>query len=127
MSQQNVGTREDNGIVSAPLSETAGRYEMARCGLPGCGEDLHMVITSDQPVYLSFTAEDFRNPADWDSHWEVRCEAGHVVLLPPDHGGDISEFGHCRCDPDAQPDADALCGHGDMARLRAITSEAANS
>ena len=111
--------------MSEPIRETAGEYEMARCPLPGCGHDLHMVITSDQPLYLSFTAGDLQNPdGGWDSHWEVRCGAGHVVLLPPDTAEDSYTFGCCRCDPGDPMGRADLCGHGDMARLRAIASEA---
>lgn len=95
-------------------------YEPASCALPDCGAWLHMVITSDQPLYASFTSSDLAVPGGWDCAWEVRCENGHVVLLPPDNARDSQVFGQCFCEPGEEPDPDDSCGHGDMARLRKV-------
>lgn len=113
--------------MSEHLRETSYDYEQARCALPGCGEFLHMVVISDQPVYLSFAAGDLRRTEGWDGTWEVRCEAGHVVLLPPGNGRESPRFGECLCEPGEEQAPDDYCGHGDLARLRAVTLESRGS
>ena len=109
--------------MAEQLIEGASIYAEARCILPGCGEPLHMTWTGSRPVYLSDTDAMLGGPAGAvTAMWQVDCEAGHVVLLPADTAGDWYEFaGQCTCNPD-YPDAEAerMCAHNDMARLRAV-------
>lgn len=109
--------------MAEQLAKGAGNYAEARCILPACGSPLHLTWSGDHPIYLSDTNEVLRDPDRAASvTWQVSCEAGHVVLLPADTGGDYYEFaGHCICNPD-YPDAEAeqMCPHNDMNRLRAV-------
>lgn len=105
------------------LVEGAGHFEEARCILPGCGQPLHITWMASTAIYLDDTAGKLRGPdLALTSTWQVNCEAGHIVLLPPDTADDYCEFaGRCTCNPD-YPDVDAerLCAHNDMDRLRAV-------
>jgi hypothetical protein len=91
----------------------------ACCPLPGCGAGLHMVVITDTPIFLCFSEGDLAT-ADGDQHWEVRCENGHVVLLPPDDARESHVFGECSC---GMEDPAGFCGHGDFDRLRQIACE----
>jgi hypothetical protein len=108
-------------------AESAGYYDPVPCPLALCGEPLHLTYTADQLLYASFTEEDLDGiiPADLPS-WEVRCEAGHVILLPPDDGQDNHTFGTCSCDPADVKDHghDDGCAHGDFARLKEVIAMA---
>jgi hypothetical protein len=112
------------------LAQTADPYEFARCGLPGmdgpCGADLHIVWTADRSIYLSDTARDIGSPDNAALiTWEVVCEAGHTVLVPPDTAEESYMFGGCNCDPEDGPSPDQFCGHGDLVRLRAVLAPVA--
>lgn len=110
--------------MSTVLRPGAGKYDEARCGLADCGELLHIVYKVSQPVYLSFMAGDLAAPATeggWFTTWRVECEAGHVVLLPPDSGAESFVFGKdCHCDDEDERAADSDCPHGDLIRLRKV-------
>jgi hypothetical protein len=95
----------------------------ACCPLPDCGAWLHMVVITDTPICLSFSQGD-QFLADGDQSWEVRCENGHVVLLPPGNGAENHVFGECSCDME---DPAGFCGHGDFDRLRQIACEPASA
>src|SRR5579862_3395954 len=103
------------------LLEEAGDYDPAPCPLPECGKPLHFTYSASQYLYASFTEEDLRGcRGDEFTSWEIRCEAGHVILLPLDNGDENHEFGVCRCDPaDVAVDGHAEpCPQDDFARLR---------
>lgn len=59
------------------------------CPLPECGSPLHLVRLTDRGLY----AGDFKDAAPLDVSdfhtctWEVRCERGHIVMLPGDEHG----------------------------------------
>src|ERR1700677_4063876 len=112
--------RESEAAMSQVLRRMTDQYEFALCGLQNCRQPLHMVFTNDQPIYLSFAADDLTDPSKSDGSWEVRCEAGHVILVPVDDGEPWHVFGQCRCEPTDPPAPDDECGHGDLARLRAV-------
>lgn len=107
------------------LREDASPYAEARCGLPGCGEALSITWSYARGIDLRDTREVLCGPGTGNTltaTWEVRCAAGHVVLLPADTADDWYEFGgRCTCNPDYD-DAEAgkRCAHNDMARLRAV-------
>jgi hypothetical protein len=105
----------------APGSLT-GPLAVACCVLPDCAQPLHMVITSDIPLHASTTDAELATPVGGDCTWEVRCEAGHVLLVPVDDGEDSHTFGQCRCDPECRactrPGYE--CAHSDMERLRKV-------
>lgn len=112
----------------AELIEGASTYAEARCPLPACGETLHIAWSGQRAIYLSDTAEMLRDPAGaHTTTWRVECEAGHVVLLPPDDGDDYHHFaGICMCNEDyPDQEAERMCEHNDMARLRALVQGAA--
>ena len=104
------------------IRDGASNYAEARCGLPGCGEPLHIIWTSSRAIYLSDTVAELRDPAAClTDTWHVECEAGHVVLLPPDTAEDSYTFGLCTCNYDyPDPAVDGRCEHHDMDRLRAV-------
>lgn len=105
------------------LREGAGHYEEARCSLPGCGEPLHITWTGSRAIYLDDTADMIRDPAGaLTTSWQIGCEGGHVILLPPDTAEDSYEFAClCVCNPDyPDPEAERMCPHNDMDRLRAV-------
>ena len=112
--------------MTITLFPNAGHYSEARCSLPDCGEPLHIVWTSDTVIYLDSTDEHLRGPEGGPMltcTWEVRCEGGHIVLLPSEDGGDWHVFaGRCVCNDDyPDPEHEKLCPHNDMDRLRAVT------
>lgn len=107
------------------LIETAGEYDPAPCPLPKRGQPLHLIYSADQYLYASFTENDLRGTRPEDlATWEIRCEGGHVILLPPDDGRDDHVFGVCQCDPDdiKERGHDQGCAQGDFARLRNLVS-----
>jgi hypothetical protein len=91
----------------------------ASCPLPDCGAWLHMVVITDTPICLGFSQGD-QFLAAGDQTWEVRCENGHVVLLPPDDARETHVFGECSCGMEYPA---GFCGHGDFDRLRQIACE----
>lgn len=91
----------------------------ARCALPGCGETLLITWTSSRVVMHADTVEELAAGRPETSTWEVACESGHVLLLPPDTGGDEYTFGDCDCDGE---DFFGDCGHNDMTRLRRVVA-----
>ena len=106
------------------LIDKAGKgYDPVPCPLPGCGQPLHLTWQADQYLYSGLTEAEMRGmiPADLGS-WEVCCEAGHVILVPPDDGAEEHVFGVCRCDPDdiAERGHDEGCAQGDFGRLRRL-------
>lgn len=107
--------------------ETVGYYEPVPCPMPLCGEPLHLTYTADQYLYASFTEKELSGlvPSDMPG-WEVRCEAGHVVLLPVDDGQDNHTFGICSCDPAEVEEHghEDGCAHGDFARLKEVIAMA---
>lgn len=112
--------RTDEPVAGEPLRAVADDYLGARCGLPNCGEALHIVWTLGKGIYLSDTVADLGDPrCSHTSTWHVECEGGHTILTPPDTAEDSYTFGECRCEP-TDPDAAADCGHGDLDRLRAV-------
>ena|ERR1700733_4288032 len=113
----------------AQLAPTADPYAAAHCGVPGigapCGADLHIRWTADRLIYLTDSARDIGEPMSAGMvSWEVVCEAGHTVLVPPDTAEESYLFGGCTCDPDDGPSPDQFCGHGDLARLRIVLAPA---
>jgi hypothetical protein len=103
------------------LMDKGGDYDPVPCPLPDCGQALHLKLMSDQYLYASFTEEDLRGISSGDlNHWEVACEAGHVILVPPNDGAEEHLFGVCRCDLDdvKEHGHDDGCSHGDFDRLR---------
>lgn len=103
-----------------PIRAVGDDYLGARCGLPACGEPLHIVWTLGMGIYLSNTAAELGDPAHaHTSTWHVECEGGHTILQPPPTAEDSYTFGACRCEP-TDPSADGDCGHGDLARLRRV-------
>lgn len=115
--------------MTEQLRDGATGYTPAKCSLPGlkgpCGADLHLIQTLSTPILLASTTDDLADiKGAWSETWRVECEAGHTVLVPPDSCEDSYLFGGCRCDPEdgpvPDPEADECCGHGDMARLRAV-------
>ena len=107
------------------LIEKADDYALVPCPLPKCGEPLHLVCTADQCLYASFTEDELRGCRGDDlGQWEVRCEAGHVILLPPDDGAEDHVFGVCRCDPDDIKERGHAegCAQGDFERLRRLVN-----
>lgn len=110
-------TNRAESVVRAVRDTSA----LATCALADCGKTLYITWTSTRAVYLGDTADDLAEPdSGHTSSWEVSCEAGHVVLLPPDTACDNYTFGECDCD--GEPDLMALCGHNDMARLRRVVA-----
>lgn len=72
-----------------------------------CDSPLHLVWTMDVPLYTD-AREDVPTVADgYTRDWEVRCEGGHVVLLPAEHGC-------CPCGDEARNGAEAGPGHDDF-------------
>lgn len=109
--------------MSEQIVKGAGNYAEARCILPGCGQPLHITWTASRAIYLSDTDDSLRDPGSAHATtWHVECEAGHIVLLPPDDGDDYHEFaGPCVCNPDyPDKDREPMCAHNDMNRLRAV-------
>lgn len=105
------------------LIEKAGDYDPVPCPLPGCGQALHLRLHSDQYLYASFDAEALHGMVSGDlNHWEVTCEAGHVILVPPDDGVDVHLFGVCGCDAEADGGHDEGCADGDFERLRRLVN-----
>lgn len=103
------------------LREGAGNYEEARCGLPGCGQLLHMVLTFSKGIYLRDTADILAEPDHAHSKtWHVECEGGHTVLLPADTARDEYDFGFCAGGHEDYPSTAEGCQHNDLARLRAV-------
>lgn len=99
------------------LGDTSGYYDPVPC--PICGNPLHLIYSGDQFLYASFTQDELNGirPRDTES-WEVRCEAGHVVLLPCDDGQESHLFGVCPCDP-GEDHLDG-CALGDFMRLKEV-------
>lgn len=98
-------------------------YDVAVCGLPGCGKPLHIVWTMGRTVYLADTAADLADPSGaHTSTWQVECEGGHTILVPIDSAEDSYTFGECNCEP-TDPNDDEWCGHADMDRLRRVIGE----
>lgn len=65
-------------------------YTSARCAMPGCDANLHLIWTMSVPVYLADlrpSAEPPEPVSAYTQTWRVECEEGHVLLLP----------GDCRC------------------------------
>lgn len=101
------------------LIGNVGDYDPVPCPLPRCGEPLHLACTADQYLYASFTADNLRGCRGDDlESWEIRCEAGHVILLPLDDGAENHVFGVCRCDPEEGHEEG--CAAGDFERLRSL-------
>jgi hypothetical protein len=93
----------------------------ATCSLPGCRATLYITWTASRAIFLADTADELADPdGAHTASWEVSCEAGHVVLLPPDTAEDAYVFGECDCD--GEPELLAECGHNDMARLRRVVA-----
>ena len=114
------------------LREGASHYAEARCGLAVCGQPLHLVWSYSTAIYLDDTAEKLQGPpegAALTATWQVECEAGHVLLLPPDTAEDWYEFaGRCICNPDyPDPDYEQNCPHNDMDRLRSVLAPEGDS
>jgi len=88
---------------------------------PLCGSPLHLSFTSDQYLYAGFTRSDLDGirPDDMES-WDIRCERGHVVLLPPDNGEERQLFGQCHCEPGE--DHPEECAAHDFDRLRKMAN-----
>jgi hypothetical protein len=95
-------------------------HAQAGCALPGCGADLHITWTASRAVFLGDTVDDLAAGEHHTATWEVSCDAGHILLLPPDTAADSYIFGECDCDGDEDFFGD--CGHNDMARLRRVVA-----
>jgi hypothetical protein len=97
-------------------------FEPLTCPLPNCGHQLHLTWTNGRALYADDLADP---PALSDLHtstWEVRCEDGHVVLLPDHLGcGRCRDEGTCPggCDVDSDDDYRTFRLH-DAGRLAAL-------
>ena len=97
-------------------------YQLAACPMPYCDATLFLRTMAHQDIYLSFGPSDLTSADDMPS-WEVRCLNGHVLLLPPDDGGEWHKFGLCTShDIEAGDEHDLDCGAGDFARLQRIVA-----
>lgn len=84
-----------------------GFYTALTCTIMGCDSPLHLVWTMDVPLYTD-AREDVPTPDEaYTRGWEVRCEEGHVVLLP-------AVRNCCPCGDDACNGAEAGPGHDDF-------------
>lgn len=100
------------------------------CPMPGdtdgiCGEGLHVMWASSQPLYLLDVTmpAPIESGSPWVQSWTVECEAGHVVMVPADpgckHPDEVADDPEHLCDVDAD-EADRTFRAGDAARLAVI-------
>lgn len=59
----------------------------AHCPLAGCDAGLTLLVSLGGVIFEDGTAD-----PDITSTWSVGCEAGHVVVLPPDTAQDYYEY-----------------------------------
>lgn len=98
-------------------------YDPVPCPMPRCGQPLHLCWAADQYLYSGTTRAEMRGMVPSDlGDWHVICEAGHVILVPPDDGAEEHVFGQCRCDPEADGGHDEGCADGDFDRLRELAN-----
>jgi hypothetical protein len=111
-------------VSAATLRPGAERYDQALCCLPDCDAPLYFSRMESRAIYLTDTAEDIRSAAH-SSSWEVECENGHKILLPPPTAEDDYTFGVCRiADGDGECDHDPPdCPRHDLYRLRDVLSD----
>lgn len=103
-------------MAKGAIDPSADVFTLAKCPLDGCGEELFVVYTICQPLYLGLTTTDLSRPTN-DTTWRVECGNGHVLLLPIDSAQEHYEFGSCSCEPGEETD---FCQHRDMERLRKL-------
>src|ERR1700689_5936908 len=84
-------------IETLGTAQGPGFRDPARCGLPGCGQPLHIIYTLSMSVLLGASADDLQlNPVVPDTMtWQVECQAGHVILGPLDTAAGGHDFGRC--------------------------------
>ncbi|MBN9108602.1 MAG: hypothetical protein J0I34_07445 [Pseudonocardia sp.] len=101
-------------------------YSDVRCPMPGCTGRLYIEWTSTYTLSVG-DLTDVDVPSATGAHcqrWDIRCEEGHVVLIPGDTGCgcDDPEGPGCKHDPLAYDwsDENRTLRLNDMARLRAL-------
>lgn len=103
------------------LDDSAADGTTVPCPMPGCGEEVFITWTAVRTLYRSDSATVLASPAVADAlTWSVGCAAGHVLLLPIDHGrdGDDTLGGECYdCAPD-EGESNRPVYHDDIGRLR---------
>ena len=83
------------------------------CPMADCEAPLFIEHTLTYSLWVNDKAGWVSDPVNANAQtWRIRCEDGHVVLLPVDHGDDIAEFG-APCTFDNHD-------HRDMDRLRSL-------
>ncbi|GIF08695.1 hypothetical protein [Actinoplanes siamensis] len=86
------------------MSAVADDFASLLCPMPDCLSPLHLAWTCSRPLYLGDLAAPAPiAPEEADfGFWTVKCEEGHVVLVPADPGCQREEgcAGNCSCDVD---------------------------
>lgn len=106
-------------MTTEAIDPKAAKYDIAMCPLPRCGKPLYVLWEVAHELYLSFTAADLAEPTG-EASWQVKCEDGHLIMIPRSDGDSGHVFGRCDCEPDADEDEREFCQHNDLTRLREL-------